>query len=37
MNNRLWAYIRQQHDHSYRAGYVPLPIPEHLFTYEKED
>ncbi|QGJ97477.2 membrane protein [Microbacterium phage JRok] len=31
MNNRLWAYIRQQHDHAYRSGYVPLPIPDHLF------
>lgn len=31
LNNRLWAYIRQQHDHAYRSGYVPLPIPNHLF------
>lgn len=31
LNNRLWAYIRQQHDHAYRAGVTPLPIPDHLF------
>lgn len=31
LNNRLWAYIRSQHDHAYRAGYQPLPIPDHLF------
>ena len=31
LNNRLWAYVRQQHDHAYRSGYVPLPIPDHLF------
>ncbi|WNY14973.1 membrane protein [Microbacterium phage Douggie] len=31
LNNRLWAYVRQQHDHAYRSGYVPLPIPNHLF------
>lgn len=36
LNNRLWAYIRQQHDHAYRAGVVPLPIPDHLFTAERE-
>jgi hypothetical protein len=36
LNNRLWAYIRQQHDHAYRAGYVPLPIPDHLFETERE-
>ncbi|QGH78538.2 membrane protein [Microbacterium phage Kaijohn] len=31
LNNRLWAYVRQQHDHAYRSGFVPLPIPNHLF------
>ena len=36
LNNRLWAYIRQQHDHAYRSGIVPRPIPDHLFEQEKE-
>lgn len=31
LNNRLWAYIRQQHDHAYRSGIQPLPIPADLF------
>lgn len=36
LNNRLWAYIRQQHDHAYRSGIVPLAIPDHLFEQERE-
>lgn len=36
LNNRLWAYVRQQHDHAYRSGYAPLPIPDHLFEQDKE-
>lgn len=31
LNNRLWAYIRQQHDHAYRHGITPLAIPDSLF------
>lgn len=31
-NNRLWAYIRQQHDHAYRHGITPLAIPTDLFN-----
>ena len=31
LNRRLWAYVRRQHDHAYRSGYQPLPIPESLF------
>lgn len=31
LNNRIWAYVRQQHDHAYRSGYQPLPIPDDLF------
>lgn len=34
LNNRLWAYLRQQHDHAYRNGYQPLPIPPDLFEKE---
>lgn len=33
-NNRLWAYVRQQHDHAYRSGIVPLPIPPEMFEKE---
>lgn len=36
LNNRLWAYVRQQHDHAYRSGYQPLPIPNNLFEKETE-
>lgn len=36
LNNRLWAYIRQQHDHAYRSGYQPLPIPSDLFEKETQ-
>lgn len=31
LNNRIWAYVREQHDHAYRSGYQPLPIPPDLF------
>jgi hypothetical protein len=31
VNNRLWAYMRAQHDHCYRHGGTPLPIPEDLY------
>ncbi|UGS26585.1 hypothetical protein K8F61_18545 [Microbacterium resistens] len=31
LNNRLWAYVRRQHDHAYRSGIDPLPIPDDLF------
>lgn len=34
LNNRLWAYIRRQHDHAYRSGYQPLAIPTELFGEE---
>jgi hypothetical protein len=37
LNNRLWAYIRQQHDHAYRAGIPPLPIPESLFKTPRDE
>lgn len=34
LNNRLWAYVRRQHDHAYRSGYQPLEIPDDLFKEE---
>ncbi len=37
MNNRLWAYIRQQHDHAYRSGFAPLPIPQSLFDHDDKE
>lgn len=37
MNHRLWFFIRQQHDHAYRNGIAPLPIPEELFENDKDD
>lgn len=34
LNNRLWVYVRQQHDHAYRNGFQPLPIPPEIFDKE---
>ena len=31
LNHRMWVYVRKQHDHAYRSGYQPLPIPDDLF------
>lgn len=37
INHRMWVYIRQQHDHAYRLGFAPLPIPKYLFGDNDEE
>lgn len=35
-NRRMWLIIRKQHDHAYRNGYEPIPLPDNLFDPEGE-